>query len=75
VNAAVGGALRSVVVVDDKPTALAVVDAFRRQRIGVVTCLILDELRDTMAARPTPLSGMVPLESALQCEPRCDAST
>ena len=42
VNAALGEALASVVVVEDAPTAAEAVRRFREERVGLVSCLVLD---------------------------------
>jgi|TARA_B110001469_G_scaffold86853_1_gene82293 chromosome segregation ATPase len=42
VNAALGEALASVVVVEDAPTAAEAVRRFREERVGLVSSLILD---------------------------------
>ena len=42
VNAALGKALASVVVVEDAPTAAEAVRRFREERVGLVSSLILD---------------------------------
>ena len=70
-NAALGGALYGTVVVHTKAAALQVVEHFARHKIGVVTCVILDELSvhqpDTPSSAPT---GCTPLESCVRCEER-----
>ena len=73
VNAALGSALHSTVVVQDKTTALAVVGHFARQRIGIVTCIILDEIPDAHSASATASeapAGCLPLEQCITCSQR-----
>ena len=73
VNAALGGVLRGTIVVRSKPAALRVVRYFSSARVGVITCLILDELSSpndqTKGARSTA-EGCVPLEKYVSCAER-----
>ena len=48
VNTALRAQLEKSVVVTDRGTAAALIDVARREKGGVITCLILDELTDTV---------------------------
>ena len=69
VNAALGAALHSSVVVQDRATALSVVEHFSCSSLGTVTCLILDELDLPKADTHAPM-GCMPLERCVNCEVR-----
>jgi hypothetical protein len=63
VNAVLGGATRSTVLVDDKSTALALIHYFTERKVGTVTCQLLDQA-DKEAAAAAPLSASSALVAA-----------
>jgi chromosome segregation ATPase len=67
VHAAIGGVLWSTVVVNDRTTALRIIDELRRLGLGVVSCLVLSELQPPPAAGPSApdASGFRPLASCV----------
>ena len=70
VNAALGSQLSSSVVVEDRSTASKVVHHFSRARVGLVTCVILDELQAALTPNgpeaTSPASQMSPLEGCIE---------
>lgn len=66
-NAALSAALRSTVVVQDKATAVKVVAHFARHKVGVLSCIVLDELPQPRSLPATSPPGCEPLEACVQC--------
>jgi hypothetical protein len=67
VNAVLGGATRSTVLVDDKPTALALIRYFTERKVGTVTCQLLDQAdkEAAAAAPPSTSSALVAAAAAV----------
>ena len=63
---AIQKSLKSVVVVENRETAMVVIDQFRKKQSGVVTCMILSELTNSDQDIPK-LPNVRPLIEVITC--------
>ena len=71
VHAALGASLASTVVVTDKQSAMAVVNTFTRDKVGIVSCLILEELQAPVLTNQRGAQDVVPLQDVMSTSDEC----
>lgn len=71
---AIQKSLKSVVVVENRETAMTVIDQFRKKQSGVVTCMILSELTNSTQEIPS-LPNVRPLIEVIACPKEYESLT